>query len=198
MGWLELHHRAVLLRDPRPEDTRDYVRWWSQEVAWQDWDAPWESQGPLTLQQAERHVLGLRKRVPTPIRTRLEICCNGGAHVGWVNRYTLRAGPEHVGVGIVIAEPAWWGRRIGTIALGLWCAYLFRHLKVPHLYCETWSGNQRMVRLAHRCGFAEHARQHGTLRVRGQVYDAVTLQAESKAALWPHDAVEAHREAPDD
>lgn len=33
----------LILRDMRESDIEDYVRWFTKETEWGNWDAPWEA-----------------------------------------------------------------------------------------------------------------------------------------------------------
>ena len=79
----------VVLRDMIESDIEDYVRWFTAETEWMDWDAPWENEE--TTPEAEREgwteyferIKTLPKDAP---RWKFEIELDG-RHVGWVSRY---------------------------------------------------------------------------------------------------------------
>ena len=54
-------------------------------------------------------------------------------------------------------------------------AYL-HSLGFDELYTQTWSGNERMIRLAEKLGFTECCRKPEIRTVRGQRYDGLTFQ----------------------
>jgi RimJ/RimL family protein N-acetyltransferase len=165
----------VLLRDPRPEDVEARIRWMTVETAWEDWDAPWERKPLVSPERAEawrrRALTGAGDEPATP-RTRLYIELIGGPVLGWVSRYVDKADGT-VRLGIDICESAYWGRGLGTEALRLWIGYLFSELDVDRLGTATWSGNERMVRCAEKCGFLAEQRTPDGREVRGRKYDAL-------------------------
>ena len=44
------------------------------------------------------------------------------------------------------------------------------------IFTQTWSGNERMIALAQKLGFAEYRRKDGIRQVRGGVYDGLTFE----------------------
>ena len=54
-------------------------------------------------------------------------------------------------------------------------AYL-HSLGFDELYTQTWSGNERMIRLAEKLGFTECGRELKERTVRGQQYDGLTFR----------------------
>jgi len=176
--FVELGGERVLLRDPRPEDVEARLRWVTTETAWQDWDAPWEGpkiMPPERIDERRQAMLeSIAEPLPTP-RSSLYVELPGGPLLGWVNSY--RHDPVHrtASAGIDICESAFWGQGIGTEALRLWIGYLFTELDLHRVGLETWSGNQRMIRCAEKCGFVEEGRFRENVEYRGGRYDGVKL-----------------------
>jgi RimJ/RimL family protein N-acetyltransferase len=188
-GPLVLRWQDVVLRDTLDEDVEDYVRWYLQETEWMEWDAPWVHAQKKTAAQVRRKVRG-RLRGPLPKkRRRMEICCADGLHVGWVNSYPLPEDPAMTALGIDIAEPAYRGRGLGTRAFKLWAAYQFGVTGHDELYCGTWSGNARMIRVAEKCGFEQLRRDSNARRVRGTSYDALTFVLRRECLLRENPAL---------
>ena len=69
------------------------------------------------------------------------------------------------------------GKGLATHALRLFMAYL-HSLGFDELYTQTWSGNERMIKLAEKLGFAECCRKPKVRMVRGQPYDGLTFRKE--------------------
>lgn len=174
MEPLVLKYERVILRDRLPADMEDHRRWLFTETAWMNWDAPWEKNDPraneLYLDRCEE-----RLNQPLPaIRSTLEICLWDGTHIGLVNSYNIGDDRDRLAVGIGLRESRFWGRGLGTEALLPWLAYQFAAGRRQRLYCQTWSGNLRMVKLAGKVGFRECQRQRGCCQVEGQLFDALT------------------------
>ena len=77
-------------------------------------------------------------------------------------------------MGIGIYDPSRWGKGIGYEALGLWAEHLFAtNPEYVRLDLRTWSGNERMMRLAVRLGFRLEARFRNARIVDGEYHDAL-------------------------
>ena len=157
----------VVLRDIRKRDIDDYERWFTRKTEWTRWDAPWKR---MDETEAERYIARLRQRVEEhcpPSGRRYEIYC-GGSHVGWVSSYFMDEQKQRLAVGINIPEDDFWGMGIGRKALAMFVSKLFEQ-GFGRLFCQTWSGNKRMMRLAASVGFALCA-DFGSVTVRGEEY----------------------------
>jgi RimJ/RimL family protein N-acetyltransferase len=182
----------VLLRDPRPDDMDARLRWVTVEREWGYWDAPWEGNEPVSPDRVEevrrRMTEDVAKPLPTP-RSQLYVERIDGPLLGWVNHYGLDLNKRITSVGVDICESAFWGQGLGTEALQLWVGYLFTSLDLCRIETATWSGNERMIRCAAKCGFILEERISEAREVRGQRYDAVRfgLSREQWAATCQRD-----------
>ncbi len=187
-NMMRIEYDDIILRDMIESDIEDYVRWFTVEREWENWDAPWESGD--TCEEAERKAwtdyYNSVKDFPDDARRwKFEIEWNG-RHIGWVSSYCIDENYEWVGamqdgptvyraVGIDICEPDLCGRGLGTGALRAFINYIFEN-GVNELYTQTWSGNARMLRCAEKLGFAECGRDVDALEVNGHRYDGLTLK----------------------
>jgi RimJ/RimL family protein N-acetyltransferase/ribosomal protein S18 acetylase RimI-like enzyme len=167
-----IHGGQVNLRDRRVTDLEDYQRWFAPGLAWQRWDAPWEPATPLDEEARQRWQERLAEPPPEP-RTGLEIETAEGRHIGWVNSYWVDERTRWRDCGIGIAEEDVWGRGLGREAFALWVGYLLTAHDLPRVGVGTWSGNQRMIRVAARVGMREEGRFLDARLVEGRCYDAV-------------------------
>lgn len=101
-------------------------------------------------------------------------------HIGGVSTYRIdddfsiaEDGP-YLALGIDINSMAARGRGYALRALRLFADYLFEE-GAGELYCQTWSGNTRMIGLARKIGFTECCRKPDLREVCGQRYDGVTF-----------------------
>ncbi|MCK4306125.1 MAG: GNAT family N-acetyltransferase, partial [Candidatus Eisenbacteria sp.] len=164
-------HR-VCLRDVCASDLEDYKRWFTPGKPWQAWDAPWEN----TKENLARFRVQLLKRLQEPPpdpRTRLEIETAEGRHLGWVTSCSADQHTHGRECGIDIAEEGAWGQGLGREALTLWVGYLFSAHGLSRVGLGTWSGNERMIRLAARIGMREEARFAAARQFAGHIYDGV-------------------------
>ncbi len=186
---MRIEFDGVVLRDMLESDIEDYVRWFTAEREWENWDAPWEKED--TSEETERkswteYYEAVRELPDDALRKKFEIEWNG-RHIGWVSSYRIDENFEWVGdpgdgqtvyraVGIDICEPDLFGKGIGTKALRAFMNYYFEN-GANELYTQTWSGNYRMIRCAEKLGFAECGRSAGEREVRGKLYDGLTFRA---------------------
>ena len=189
---MEIKFENIILRDMVESDIEDYVRWFTLEREWENWDAPWEKED--TSEEIERkswtEYYESVKNISIDVRRwKFEIEWNG-RHIGWVSSYPIDEHYEWFGeikdgqtvyraVGIDICESDVWGNGIGTNALLAFINYYFEN-GVNELYTQTWSGNTRMLRCAEKLGFVECNRYAGKRQVNGKVYDGLTFKLERK------------------
>lgn len=142
---------------------------------WWRWDAPWEGR-PLTeeLRRIASWVEAIRRRRATP-PLGMVIETRAGHPIGTVSRCWAdeRAGWLEVGIGIFSARN--WGRGFGAEALALWIDHLFEEMDLHRIGLRTWSGNRRMIRLAHRMGFTQEATFREAYRAAGRSYDRIAF-----------------------
>lgn len=171
----------VILRDMVESDIEDYVKWFTEQTDWMNWDSPWECE--QTSEAAERKAWTeyfhyLQTLSPNYTRWKFEIEVDG-QHIGWVSAYTdlgyVDNAEEIPAIGIDIPNQAYRCCGNGTKALSLFIDH-FKKIGYTSVYTQTWSGNIAMMRLAQSLGFVEHTRVKDMREVNGQKYDAVTFK----------------------
>ena len=189
--FMKIEYKNIVLRDEVIADIEDDIRWNTVETEWSLWDAPWETEEYLRNFDPEKfreeEIKRLRKPKDVP-RWGFEIDTSDCAHIGsvssylidenyrWVRAKDLKEGQRAFrAVGIEISESSYWGRGLGTNALGAFIKYLL-DCGEKEIYTQTWSGNERMINCALRLGFEECHREIGSRRVRGGVYDGLTFK----------------------
>lgn len=175
MESLILSYRDIVLRDRIPADIEDHRRWLTTETAWLEWDAPWESADPDFNRQYLQKLDQRLQEPPPTVRSTLEICHRDGTHVGMVNAYYIDGDKDKLAAGITLRESRYWGKGLGSQAFVFWLTYLFKATGRQRLYCQTWSGNTRMLKLAAKSGFTEAARFKRFREIRGEKYDALNF-----------------------
>lgn len=191
---MEIKFENIILRDMIESDIEDYVRWFTTEMEWSDWDAPWE---PIESDaQTERKTCtecyeAINNMPEKAMRWKFEVEYEG-EHVGWVSSYLVDENFDGItlanvkdgqivyrAVGIDICEPEARGKGVGTNALRTFINYYFRY-GFENIYTQTWSGNVRMIRCAEKLGFVECNRCVGERMVNGKKYDGLTFRLEKR------------------
>ena len=89
----------LVLRDMIESDIEDYVRWFTVEREWENWDAPWEKENTSTETERKRwteYYGSVKDRPDDALRWKFEIEWNG-RHIGWVSSYCIDENCEWVG-----------------------------------------------------------------------------------------------------
>jgi RimJ/RimL family protein N-acetyltransferase len=175
----------VQLRRFQQSDIEDYVRWFTVDTEWFNWDAPWEQEvmQPGLVRENwtlyyERH----RQYTADTVCYRFEIEDERKNHIGWVSAYTIDefldrfdTKQKMLAIGIDIPDVSYRKKGYGSLALRCFMAY-FAGRGVKTIYIQTWSGNVGMVRTAEKLGFSVCNRIVGVRTVKGKKYDALTFQ----------------------
>ena len=183
-------YHGLILRDYQESDIDDDIYWSTGHHPWMDWDAPWE---PVEM-DAEQfradslNFIAAKKSVP---RWRLQIEVDG-VRIGFVSSYRIgedygdvsaeeaKTKKWYRAVGIDILNDRYWGKGCGSVALEGWLHYLKDH-GLGELYLQTWSGNERMIHVAQKLGFAECGRRVGVRVWQGRHWDALTFRLETNS-----------------
>lgn len=174
---IELPGRTLVLRDWQPDDLDRFTFWQQPGHRWQELDGPYYPHA--TSAEVAINVERLRASIATtswPVpRTRLVIADRRTGELrGVVSWYWESQETNWLSVGIVIFDPASWGKGVGYEALGLWSDYLFTAMpSIVRLDLRTWSGNHGMMRLAQKLGYQEEARFRQARIVDGVYYDGM-------------------------
>ena len=197
---MNINYLNIVLRDMEEKDIADEIRWHTTETEWALWDAPWEMEEALRSFDRAKHraeELEWLAREKPDHRLSFEIDTWEGVHIGSVNSYRIDenydwqklTGEEdrtkvRWALGIEINESSFWSSGWGTQALTALVKY---HLAAGYeeLYTQTWSGNERMIRLAEKLGFRECCRKRDLRLVRGERYDGLTFRLD-RAAFHAH------------
>ena len=180
---MEVKYDDILLRDMKESDIQDYVRWFTTETEWGDWDAPWELfEGDEESERVSwtEYFKSVKKLSENVTRWKFEIERNG-VHIGWVSFYIdlewMKNEAKIPAIGIDIPEEKYRKNGVGTKALKGFMEYL-KEQGHKTIYTQTWSGNMPMLRVVEKLGFKEIARKKDYREVRGKRYDALTFQIE--------------------
>lgn len=95
--------------------------------------------------------------------------------VGQVNWYWKSRETNWMEIGLVIFNEDYWGYGIGYDALRQWTEEIFQtYPELIRLGLTTWSGNERMMKLAEKVGFVKEATYRKARIVNGTYYDSVS------------------------
>lgn len=187
--------KDIILRDFRQSDIETRIYWENVETEWQLWDGPWEYEG-LTDEQREQNMasylknmhkwVAMYKDMPdSTSRTQFQIeTLSEHRYIGWVSsyridsNYTIAPNGEKCAVGIDIPDMASRGHGYAAKTLCAFIEYLIK-CGEKEIYTQTWSGNVRMIGLAHKLGFIECRRKKDLRTVRGEKYDGVTFRLDT-------------------
>ena len=169
----------LLLRDMIESDIEDYVRWFTKETEWENWDSPWESVESSEEEERKywKEYYDTVKDLPADVTRRKYEIELDGVHIGWICYYKNLGYAENkenipvIGLDIPCKENRKNG--CGTLAFRMYMDYLKEH-GYNSFYTQTWSGNLAMVRVAEKLGFKEVYRKANHREVNGKLYDAIT------------------------
>ncbi|WP_214756097.1 GNAT family protein [Exiguobacterium sp. s157] len=158
----------------RPIEVRDLDRLW--ELMYKDeapefkkWDAPYFEHRAQTYevycQNAGEHVG----------RDDMWVIEVDGTVYGTVSFYYEDAGQNWLEVGIILHQADRWNRGIGTWALKLWVGHLFQTLPTVRVGLTTWSGNERMMKVAEKIGMRLEGRIRQVRVVDDVRYDSIRM-----------------------
>ena len=169
----------VTLRDMIELDIDDYVRWFTTDTNWSNWDAPWEEIN-TNEEEEKKNWLAYYRYVKElkddEFRYKFEIVVNS-KHIGWVSSYYdlgyLENKDHIIAIGIDIPEVEYRNHGYGTIAINKYLDYL-RKLNHKKIFIQTWSGNIPMIKVIEKIGFTEYFRKKDYRIVNNKTYDAIT------------------------
>jgi RimJ/RimL family protein N-acetyltransferase len=174
---IRLEGKKVLLRDITAEDLERlyYYEYVADDREHQNWNGPYYPRTPMTQDEYVASKQGwLRDAEQNRPRSVLGIEIDGELR-GTVTRYWVDEVTNWMETGIVIYDSSYWSGGYGTEAFAMWIGYLFGALDVVRLGIATWSGNERMMKLAACMGMVEEARVRKARIVRGDFYDAIKM-----------------------
>ncbi|MEK4302261.1 GNAT family protein [Oceanobacillus sp. FSL W8-0428] len=141
----------------------------NEKPEWKKWDAPYfpHQTKPLEAFLSEQEVWLASENCWI-----VEV---DGQVRGTVSYYWEHEPSSWLEMGIVLHEAESWGKSIGTRALRLWINHLFNHLPLVRVGLTTWSGNQRMIRVAEKLGMQMEARIRKVRYYNGEYYDSIRM-----------------------
>lgn len=182
-SMIKIYDKEIFLRDMCLEDIDDYILWNTKEIEWQDWDAPWEKEENIDIEELRNRLHEKISRELPIVRRRLEICNINETHIGWVSSYYIDENKTKFAIGIDIPNNEFRGKKLGELAFSLYISYLLKSDYISDIYTQTWSGNERMIKLAKKCGFELIDTEINLREVRGCMYNGLTFRL-NKELFW--------------
>ncbi|MFJ7734502.1 GNAT family N-acetyltransferase [Lysinibacillus sp. NPDC097231] len=165
----------VLLRTASPADI-DEIYYWKyvdEGQAAKQWNGPYISEKHLTKTEflnAWTNDEELFEDVPSTL-----IMAVNDQFIGTVGAYWVDKNTNWLETGIVTYNSDYWNGGYGSEAYRLWIDYLFENTPLHRLGMSTWSGNERMMRVAEKLGMQLEARIRDARMVDGKYYDAIKM-----------------------
>lgn len=185
---MEIKYRDIVLRDMVESDIEDWIRWYTVETEWGDWDAPDEPMQDIDPEEYRKEMEQLVRTPQEGFRSFFELATADGNHIGAVCSYAIgsefqwmswpdahKSGAFCHTIGVDICDSRFWGRGLGTQAIAAFAKH-FLDSGIKEICLQTWSGNERMIRAAQRTGFAECNRFVRNRQIRGGTYDSLTFR----------------------
>lgn len=158
----------------RPIQRSDLNRLWEliykdEAPEWKQWDAPYFEH---RAQPYEVYRKGADEHIGRDDMWVIEV---DGTVYGTVSFYYEDAGQNWLEVGIILHQADRWNRGIGTRALKLWVGHLFQTLPTVRVGLTTWSGNERMMKVAEKVGMRLEGRIRNVRVVDDVRYDSIRM-----------------------
>lgn len=168
----------VTLRDLTEKDV-EQIYYWKYEAIDREhlnWNAPYHPPVPMPLEEFFKGKIARNLKLAGTDKVRSELVIEAnGVLIGTVGWYWVDEQTNWLNNGIVIFNSEFWSGGYGTDAFRLWTDYIFTNMDVARVGISTWSGNERMMRLARKTGMIEEGRIRNARIVNGVHYDSVKM-----------------------
>lgn len=157
----------------RPLDETDlevvwHLKFKASDQSYRKWNAPYFHEHEIPLAAFKKRYVQ-----DDAIPPKLYGIVIGGELKGTVSYYWENERTRWLECGILIYDSRFWNGGVGTKALSLWINELFSHIDIPRIGLTTWSGNERMMRCAEKCGFTLEGRLRKVRYYQGEYYDSM-------------------------
>ena len=168
----------IYLRDIEINDLEEYVYLNDPSREFHKFNWPYYKKESIEeLRNKTNHWKEMLWRWEKNILTYTKIIANkeNNQIIGEVNRYWKSEETLRMEVGVVIFNERYWGKWIGYSALKLWINEIFqKNKKLVRIGISTWSGNERMIKLAEKLGLIREAVYRKARIVDGIYYDSIS------------------------
>jgi RimJ/RimL family protein N-acetyltransferase len=178
MGKIHLQGKKVILRDITKADVEAIYHWTylADDREHLNWNGPYFQLEDQTFEQFYEN--GFKNKIELigsdQVRNILIIEVDGKL-IGTVNWYWESQETNWLSNGIVIFDSTYWSGGYGTEAFQMWTDYIFENMDVVRVGISTWSGNERMIRLASKIGMILEGRIRKARIVNEEYYDSIKM-----------------------
>ncbi|MBU9674507.1 GNAT family N-acetyltransferase [Planococcus sp. CP5-4] len=172
---IDIQGRKIKLIENTAESLEELYFWRFEEKEQEakKWNGPYILQEHMSKEQHREKWLNdeeIAVGVPTSLTIRVD-----EKVIGYVGAYWVDQNTNWLETGIVIYDKNYWNGGYGREAYTLWIDFLFESTDLHRLGMSTWSGNERMMKVAERIGMKEEARIRKARMVEGQYFDAIKM-----------------------
>lgn len=173
MERIYLQGKKVIVREIEEQDMKVL---WEQiykedKPEWKKWDAPYF---PFSRQEYAAYKENLLVRLKEEPFSQLLIESERQiiGTVGFYWEYKLSRWLE---IGITIYNSVYWNGGYGTEALQMYRDFLFENMEIGRVGLTTWSGNERMIKVAEKVGMKLEGRMRKCRYYNGEYYDSIRM-----------------------
>lgn len=157
-------------------ESLDELYFWRFEEKEQEakkWNGPYIPEEYMSKEQHREKWMN-EEEIAAGVPASLTIQAEGKV-IGYVGAYWVDQNTDWLETGIVIYDKNYWNGGYGREAYALWIDFLFESTDLHRLGMSTWSGNERMMKVAERIGMKEEARIRNARMVEGRYFDAIKM-----------------------
>lgn len=161
----------------RTIEDQDFTPLWhliygEEDKEWRKWNAPYF---PFEHEDFSTFSERMGKRIADGTDSMKLIQTLNGEIIGTVSYYWEDKNTRWLEAGIVINNSQYWHGGYGTEALKLWIGHLFATQEIARVGITTWSGNERMMRVAEKLGLQLEGRMRKCRYYNGEYYDSIRM-----------------------
>lgn len=168
----------IILRELELKDLEDYFYWNHPSREFHKFNGPYY--GKKSEEELRKSIEDLKleflKGEKNVLKNKIIIANEDTDEIiGLVNWYWKSQETLWMEVGIIIFNENYWGNGIGYEALKMWIDKVFaKNPKLVRLGLSTWSGNERMMKLAEKLGLKKEAVYRKARIVDNNYYDSIS------------------------
>ncbi|MBO1626794.1 GNAT family N-acetyltransferase [Bacillus arachidis] len=173
MEHIYLQGKKVIVRKIEEKDIHSlYSQIYKEEnPEWKKWDAPYF---PFSIQKYPVYKESLQSKLEEEPLSQFIIETDNEI-IGTVGFYWEYKASRWLEIGIAIYDPAYWNGGYGTEALQLYRDLLFENMEIGRVGLTTWSGNERMMKVAEKIGMKLEGRMRNCRYYNGTYYDSIRM-----------------------